>query len=324
MPINSPTKPAAPFSEGAIRSLFAAQRAHFREAGTPDYQRRKQSLRRLRAYLGREANIRGLVDALRQDLRKPEVETLSSELGVVMSHLRYVDSGLRRWMEPKPLPASLSQAGIKSYLYLEPKGNALIIAPWNYPFNLTVVPLIYAISAGCTAIVKPSEMSPATTAYIQRMLDEVFDEREVKVVTGDAQTASLLTTLPFDHIFFTGSPAIGKRVMAAAAENLTSVTLELGGKSPAVIDRGGSTSVNRPRTPFGGSSSTPPKPVLPRITSSSTIANSIATSLSCAEPLPAFTGKTRKLPTVTRASLTTATSTGWRRFTTMPSPRGPR
>ena len=238
MPINSPTKPAAPFSEGAIRSLFAAQRAHFREAGTPDYQRRKQSLRRLRAYLGREANIRGLVDALRQDLRKPEVETLSSELGVVMSHLRYVDSGLRRWMEPKPLPASLSQAGIKSYLYLEPKGNALIIAPWNYPFNLTVVPLIYAISAGCTAIVKPSEMSPATTAYIQRMLDEVFDEREVKVVTGDAQTASLLTTLPFDHIFFTGSPAIGKRVMAAAAENLTSVTLELGGKSPAVIDRG--------------------------------------------------------------------------------------
>ncbi len=78
------------------------------------------------------------MDALRQDLRKPEVETLSSELGVVISHLRYVDSGLRRWMEPKPLPASLSQAGIKSYLYLEPKGNALIIAPWNYPFNLTV------------------------------------------------------------------------------------------------------------------------------------------------------------------------------------------
>ncbi|NJC27938.1 aldehyde dehydrogenase family protein [Neolewinella antarctica] len=228
-------------SEADLLALLALQqKARTRPdlVGTQNAKARKAKLDKIAAFLDKEENVRALVAALHQDFRKPEVETLSSELGVVLSQLKYIRKNLGKWMKPKRLPASMALFGIKSYLHLEPKGSALIIAPWNYPFNLTIIPLLYAIAAGCTAIVKPSEMSPATTAFIRAMLDELFDENEIKVVTGEGDTAAFLTTLPFDHIFFTGSPAVGKKVMAAAAKNLTSVTLELGGKSPAVIDVG--------------------------------------------------------------------------------------
>ena len=178
-----------------------------------------------------------VVTALQTDLRKHEVETLGSELGVVLSHLRYVKRHLRRWMEPRKLSTPLAMTGTSSYVRYEPKGVALIISPWNYPFNLAMIPLFYAIAAGCPVTLKPSELSPATTAVIATMLGELFPPEEVTVVTGGAQTAATLTSLDYDHIFFTGSPAVGKLVMAAAAQNLTSVTLELGGKSPAVVDR---------------------------------------------------------------------------------------
>lgn len=227
----------ASHTHAELDELLKRQKAYAPTSRDTTYRERREKLGRIQRYLDQPDNVDRLIAALKQDFGKPEVETITSELAVVYSHLKHVRANLKRWMEPKKLPGSPATAGITSYLYLEPKGCTLIVSPWNYPFNLAVIPLIYAISAGCTAIVKPSEMSPATTQYIQLMLAELFEEQEVAVVTGQGDTAAHLTSLPFDHIFFTGSPAVGKKVMAAAAKNLTSVTLELGGKSPAVIDR---------------------------------------------------------------------------------------
>ncbi|MEM6769111.1 MAG: aldehyde dehydrogenase family protein [Bacteroidota bacterium] len=229
---------ATALDKTALSSLLALQQNHAPRVRAQKSSERIAKLRRIAAYLERTENKAALIKALEEDFRKPEVETLLSELGVVLSHIRYISKHLKGWMEPTKLPFQPALIGMRNYIYKEPKGCALIISPWNYPFNLTLVPLVYAIAAGCTAVVKPSELSPATTEFIRRMIDERFPPEEIKVVTGEGDTSAYLTTLPFDHIFFTGSPAIGKKVMAAAAKNLTSVTLELGGKSPAIIDQG--------------------------------------------------------------------------------------
>lgn len=139
-------------------------------------------------------------------------------------------------MKPKSVPTPLAMLGTKAKIWHEPKGTSLIISPWNYPFNLTIGPLVSALAAGCTATIKPSELSPATSNLIKEMIHELFDPSEVMVILGEAAVSQKLLALPFDHIFFTGSPQVGKIVMKAAAEHLTSVTLELGGKSPALID----------------------------------------------------------------------------------------
>ena len=197
---------------------------------------RKEKLSRILRYLDDDRNTQRLLDALHSDLRKPEVESRLSEIGPVYSHVKYIRGKLQRWMEPRRIPTPLSMLGTVNYVYKEPKGCALIIAPWNYPFNLAMVPVLYAIAAGCTVVMKPSEYSPATTEFMRAMFDKLFARNEIAVVTGEAETSAALTRLPFNHIFFTGSPAVGKKVMAAAAENLASVTLELGGKSPCIVD----------------------------------------------------------------------------------------
>ena len=220
-----------------LESLLAEQRNFASRVRAQTAGERRAKLKRMADYLNRPEQVEALVAALHADFRKPEVETLTSELGIVLSHIKHIRKHLSRWMEPTKLPWEPLQTGMVNYVYKEPKGCALIIAPWNYPFNLTLVPLVYAIAAGCTAIVKPSEFSTATTEFIRGMIDELFEPREIVVVTGEGDTSAHLTTMNFDHIFFTGSPAIGKKVMAAAAKNLTSVTLELGGKSPAIIDK---------------------------------------------------------------------------------------
>lgn len=233
-----PPPTTTPLDKTKLKSLLAKQRNHAPRVRAQKAAARVEKLKSIGDYLEQEDNKAALIAALQSDFGKPEVETLLSELGVVLSHIRYVTKRLGKWMEPEKLSVPLSLTGMRNYVYKEPKGSVLIIAPWNYPFNLTMVPLIYAIAAGCTAVVKPSELSPATTEYMRQMLDQLFPPEEIKVVTGEGDTSAFLTTLDFDHIFFTGSPAIGKKVMAAAAQNLTSVTLELGGKSPAVIDKG--------------------------------------------------------------------------------------
>src|SRR5947207_2792201 len=140
-------------------------------------------------------------------------------------------------MKPRRVSTPLALFGSRSRIVYQPKGVVLIISPWNFPVNLTFGPLVSAIAAGNCAILKPSEMTPHTSACMKRMVADLFDESEVAVIEGDAAVAEALLRKRFDHIFFTGSPAVGKIVMKAAAEHLTSVTLELGGKSPVIVDR---------------------------------------------------------------------------------------
>ncbi len=171
-----------------------------------------------------------------KDLGKPAMEVSTSELFPVLAEINHALENLGRWTQPTKIDAPLTFIGTRSEVRYEPKGACLIIAPWNYPFNLAIGPLVSCIAAGNTALVKPSELTPNTSAFVKKLVSEVFEEDVVTVVEGDAETASALLALPFDHIFFTGSPAVGKIVMRAAAERLASVTLELGGKSPAIVD----------------------------------------------------------------------------------------
>lgn len=178
-----------------------------------------------------------LYKAAYEDFSKPESEVNTGEILSVLSELKHVQKYLRRWMKPTRVRPTAAMIGTKSKILYEPKGVTLIISPWNYPFNLSFGPMIWSIAAGNTVILKPSEMTPAMSAVIQEIVEQTFDSREVCVFQGDAEVASYLTEQPFNHIYFTGSPAVGKQVMAAAAKNLASVTLELGGKSPVIVDQ---------------------------------------------------------------------------------------
>jgi aldehyde dehydrogenase (NAD+) len=175
-------------------------------------------------------------DAGYKDFKKPPAEVDLAEILPVISEAKHFKRKLKSWMKPQGVwPTSLT-IGLKSWVQHEPRGRCLIISPWNYNVNLCFSPLVSAIAAGNTAILKPSEMTPHLTAVMVKIVKDIFSEDEVAIFEGDATVSQMLMSLPFDHIFFTGSPAIGKVVMAAAAKHLTSVTLELGGKSPTIID----------------------------------------------------------------------------------------
>lgn len=175
-------------------------------------------------------------NALASDFGKPARETDFSEILTVTTEISKTVSELRYWMQAKSVPTPLSLLGNRSTILMQPKGVVLIISPWNFPINLCLTPLVSAIAAGNTICLKPSEFTPASTRVMKTILKEVFPENEVALVEGDAQIGDMLVQLPFHHIFFTGSPRVGSIVMQHAAKNLTSVTLELGGKSPAIID----------------------------------------------------------------------------------------
>tara|TARA_R110002051_G_C8768889_1_gene503029 strand:+ start:20820 stop:22274 length:1455 start_codon:yes stop_codon:yes gene_type:complete len=170
------------------------------------------------------------------DFSKPEAEVDLTEIFPVRHEIKQAKRHLKNWMKPNRVRPTLAMIGTQSWTIHEPKGVCLIISPWNYPINLTFGPLVSAIAAGNTAIIKPSEMTPHCSSLIKSIVEEVFEQDEVAVFEGDVQTSEQLLTLPFNHIFFTGSPAVGRIVMHAASEYLASVTLELGGKSPVIID----------------------------------------------------------------------------------------
>lgn len=176
------------------------------------------------------------VAALMTDFCKPEMETLLSEVYPLIKEIRYVQKNLHAWTKLKKTSSPLFLKGTKNFIRYEPRGVCLIIAPWNYPLLSTLGPLISAIAAGNTVILKPSEYTSATSALLSRLLKATFSEEYVSVVEGGPETTQNLLKLPVDHIFFTGSPRVGKLVMAAAAKNLSSLTLELGGKSPTIVD----------------------------------------------------------------------------------------
>jgi len=195
---------------------------------------RKEKLIKLRSWI--QANRSAIQEALYKDFRKPASEVDLTEILVVTAEIKHTLQSLNKWASTKSVKSPLFLLGTKSSIFYEPKGVCLIISPWNFPFNLTIGPLVSAISAGNSIILKPSEMTPNTSTLIRRLVTEVFSKDQVQIFEGDYKVSEELLKLPFDHIFFTGSPAVGKIVMKAAAENLTSVTLELGGKSPVIID----------------------------------------------------------------------------------------
>ena len=182
-------------------------------------------------------NENEIYNALTKDLRKSHFEAALTEVLFTYSEIDYAIKNLKAWMRPKRVGLSLSNPFASNRIYYEPKGVCLIIAPWNYPFQLVMSPLISAIAAGNCVVVKPSELSAETSKIIAKIIGAAFDENEIACIEGDADTSTELLAQPFDHIFFTGSSEIGKVVMTAAVKNLASVTLELGGKSPTLIDR---------------------------------------------------------------------------------------
>ena len=177
-----------------------------------------------------------IIDTCLKDYNKPLPEFYSTEINTVFSHIDFTLKHIKKWTSKKSVWTPIQLIGSRSKIYYEPKGVCLIISPWNYPFNLSLNPLISAIAAGNCVVLKPSEYTPNTSSLIAELIISVFDKDEVIVVEGGADVGSSLIQLKFDHIFFTGSPEIGKMVMAAAANNLTSITLELGGKNHTIVD----------------------------------------------------------------------------------------
>lgn len=214
----------------AQRRLVPARRTGFGLA------ERRDALDRLRAMLcAHEAEI---IAAIAADFGKAATETRLSEILPVLQEIAHARRHLRRWMRPRRVWPSLTTFGTSGRVIAEPRGVALIIGPWNYPLLLTLGPLVSALAAGNAVILKPSEKTPATSALIARMIGATFPPDLVAVVEGGVPETTGLLALPFDHIFFTGSPAVGRVVMAAAARTLASVTLELGGRSPAIVTEG--------------------------------------------------------------------------------------
>ncbi|MDR4947524.1 aldehyde dehydrogenase [Neobacillus cucumis] len=214
-------------------SLITKQKSFFKTDKTKNIVFRLEALQKLRNAI--KNNEKTLMEALRTDLNKSEFDAYTSEIGFVLEELRFTIKHLRSWATPKKVKTPVTHIGSNSYIYPEPYGVTLIIAPWNYPFQLAVAPLIGAIAAGNTAIIKPSELTPKTSEILGTLIREIFPEEYIAVVQGGVETSQNLLNEQLDYIFFTGSVPVGKIIMEAAAKHLTPVTLELGGKSPCIV-----------------------------------------------------------------------------------------
>ncbi|SFN52680.1 aldehyde dehydrogenase (NAD+) [Bizionia echini] len=221
--------------ENPFLELFKKQKAQQYQIGNTTYKERIAKLKRLQHAL-ENTYKQAIREALFQDFKKPHLETDLTEIYPVIDEIKFTISNLKAWLKPEKVATPISMLGSSSYIVNEPKGVCLIISPWNYPINLTFGPLVSAIAGGNTVVLKPSEMTPNTSKIMARIVADLFEDNEIALVEGEVETSTALLELPFNHIFFTGSPAVGKIVMKAASKNLTSVTLELGGKSPAIID----------------------------------------------------------------------------------------
>jgi len=199
-----------------------------------DIKYRKESLKKLLHVIIKHEEA--IIKALYDDFKKPAFEAVLTETNYVIGDLKKTIKNIDSWAKPKKVWASLLNFPSSDYIYSEPYGNILILSPWNYPFQLALCPLVAAVAAGNKVTLKPSELTPHTSAIISKIITETFPVKDVEVVTGDATVAAELLKKRWDYIFFTGSVTVGKIVAKAAAENLTPVTLELGGKSPCIVD----------------------------------------------------------------------------------------
>jgi aldehyde dehydrogenase (NAD+) len=219
----------------AIKTIIAQQRAYFNSGATKSVKFRKEQLSRLKNLVStHEADF---IEALKKDLRKHEFEAYATEIGFVLIELKKAISNIDKWAKPRTVPTPLFHFNGNSYVQPEPYGVTLIISPWNYPFQLLFAPLVGAMAAGNTAVLKPSEFAPATSAMIAKVISENFAPEYIACVEGGVPESKALLEEKFDYIFFTGGTNVGRIVYQAAAKHLTPVTLELGGKSPCIVDR---------------------------------------------------------------------------------------
>jgi aldehyde dehydrogenase (NAD+) len=217
-----------------IKKVIEKQKCFFERGKTKDIGFRIEQLNKLKESIIK--NEEEIMKALKKDLNKSSFESYTTEIGFTLDEIKYTIKHLSDWARPKRAKTPLIHFLSSSYVYSEPYGIVLIISPWNYPFQLSIAPLVGAIAAGNCAIVKPSEYSPNTSKIIENIIKESFDESYITVVRGGREVSESLLNEEFDYIFFTGSVAVGKIVMKAASKYLTPVTLELGGKSPCIVD----------------------------------------------------------------------------------------
>ena len=232
-----------------IKSITAAQREYYASGATLGYKFRQQQLKKLQEALKKWE--KPLCDALWADLHKSPQEAVLTEISIVGGEIKNHRAHLRSWMKSRCATTPLKMMPSRSRTISEPLGNALVISPWNYPVQLLLNPLVGAISAGCTAVLKPSPQVPTVSAVIEKMITDTFDERYIAVVQGNRDVNKALLQERFDIIFFTGSPALGKIVMQEAAKKLTPVILELGGKSPCIVDKEADTKIAARRIAWG-------------------------------------------------------------------------
>ena len=229
--------------------IVAAQKAFYDTGKTLDLKFRTDALKALLDAV--ITNEKKLLDALHEDLGKSSCEGYMTEIGMSRDEIRFLLKGLPRWIRPRTVPTPLAQFAARSFVVPEPFGNALIISPWNYPVLLSLDPLAGAIAAGNTAVLKPSNYSRATSNTLAEILSGIFPPEYVSVVLGGREQNADLLAQKFDYIFFTGSVAVGKVVMAAASKHLTPVSLELGGKSPVIVDETAKIALTAKRLAFG-------------------------------------------------------------------------
>ncbi|MEN8972264.1 aldehyde dehydrogenase [Staphylococcus aureus] len=232
-----------------IEQKFYDSKAFFNTQQTKDISFRKEQLKKLsKAIKSYESDI---LEALYTDLGKNKVEAYATEIGITLKSIKNARKELKNWTKTKNVDTPLYLFPTKSYIKKEPYGTVLIIAPFNYPFQLVFEPLIGAIAAGNTAIIKPSELTPNVARVIKRLINETFDANYIEVIEGGIEETHTLIHLPFDYVFFTGSENVGKIVYQAASENLVPVTLEMGGKSPVIVDETANIKVASERICFG-------------------------------------------------------------------------
>lgn len=218
----------------SISQIISNQHTFFQSQKTKDVSFRLEKLKALKTEI--VLKEQAIYDALKADFKKSEFESFLSEFGIVISELNLAIKNLKRWTKPKRVRSSILTFPSKDYIYVEPYGNVLIISPWNYPFLLSLEPLIMAIAAGNTVVLKPSELTPNTSKLITEIIQTVFEQNHAISIEGAVETSTKLLEKRWDYIFFTGSVNVGKIIAKAAAKHLTPITLELGGKSPCIID----------------------------------------------------------------------------------------
>ncbi|TAL32444.1 MAG: aldehyde dehydrogenase [Spirochaetes bacterium] len=232
-----------------IQQVIREHNNFFASGATREYAFRIRQLKILKKAL--RDHEEEIMDALFKDFRKSKFESYASEIGIIYPDIDFAIKHLRSWMKPRRVSTSIVHFLSKSVVYSQPYGTVLIIGPWNYPFQLVITPLVGAIAAGNTAIVKPSELSPNTSSLIARIIKKIFPENYVTAVEGGVDVSKALLAEHFDYIFFTGGTSIGRTVMEAAAKHLTPVTLELGGKSPTIVDKDADLSLAAKRIAWG-------------------------------------------------------------------------